>query len=39
LLGKKTIMAHAIHLDDEELGIFKQRGVAIAHCPLSNFTL
>ena len=32
----KTIMAHAIHLSDDEKALLKQRGVTLAHCPPSN---
>lgn len=39
ILGPKTIMGHAIHLNDEELSILKATGTAIAHCPDSNFFL
>lgn len=39
LLGKKTVMAHAIHLSDQELRILKQTGTSIAHCPTSNTAL
>lgn len=39
LLTDRTIMAHCIHLTDKEIEILKQRKVAIAHCPVSNFAL
>lgn len=39
LLGPKTIMAHSIHLDDNELELMKNSGTKIAHCPDSNFFL
>ncbi|XP_074660179.1 guanine deaminase-like [Tubulanus polymorphus] len=39
LLTNKTVMAHGIHLSDEELDLMKMRGVAIAHCPNSNISL
>ena len=32
----KTILAHAIHVDEEELRLLKKRRVSIAHCPTSN---
>ena len=32
-------MAHCIHLEDEEIQLFKERGVGIAHCPHSNIKL
>eukprot|EP01127_Copromyxa_protea_P005380 TRINITY_DN1531_c0_g1_i1.p1 TRINITY_DN1531_c0_g1~~TRINITY_DN1531_c0_g1_i1.p1 ORF type:complete len:386 (-),score=89.02 TRINITY_DN1531_c0_g1_i1:346-1503(-) len=39
LLSSKTIMAHAIHLEKEELQLFIEKQVAVSHCPLSNSTL
>ncbi len=38
-LDDKTVIAHAIWLDDEELAILKNRGVSVAHCPVSNLKL
>lgn len=37
LLGPKSCMAHAVHLRDDELEVFRATGTSIAHCPLSNF--
>lgn len=39
LLTDHTIMAHCIHLSDKEIHILRESGVAIAHCPDSNFYL
>ena len=38
LFGKpeKTIMAHCVYSDDNELARMKENGVFIAHCPASN---
>lgn len=36
LLGKKTIMAHCIHLAPSERSALKKSGTKIAHCPTSN---
>lgn len=36
LLGSKTIMGHAIHLDREELLTLAKTKTALAHCPTSN---
>lgn len=36
LLTSKSIMAHATQLDDEDTILFRQRGTAVAHCPISN---
>ena len=38
LLTDKCIMAHGVFLqDDKDLDRMKERGSAVAHCPLSNF--
>jgi len=39
LLTNRTVMAHGIHLTDEEHEAFKHRGASISHCPTSNFAL
>ncbi|XP_014092405.1 guanine deaminase isoform X1 [Bactrocera oleae] len=39
LLTPKTVMAHAVHLDDEEITLFGKRGTSVAHCPASNTML
>ncbi|KAL8904213.1 MAG: hypothetical protein Q9207_003425 [Kuettlingeria erythrocarpa] len=39
LLGDKTILAHAVHLSDEEVELVNRRGAGVAHCPLSNMSL
>ncbi|XP_077285944.1 guanine deaminase [Arctopsyche grandis] len=39
LLMDKTIMAHAVHLEDSEIKLLAKRGVSIAHCPASNTRL
>jgi guanine deaminase len=36
LLSRRTILAHAPLLSDEDMGLVAKRGGAIAHCPLSN---
>jgi guanine deaminase len=38
-LGPKTILAHAIHLSDAELGRLVETDTRIAHCPASNLFL
>lgn len=35
----KTIMAHCIYLDDEEIDTLRRHGVTVAHCPQSNANL
>lgn len=36
ILGSKTIMAHCIYLEKEELNLIKKTKTKIAHCPTSN---
>lgn len=39
LLRNNTILAHGVHLDEDELDLIKERGAGISHCPTSNFNL
>jgi len=39
LLGPRSILAHGVHLKDDELKILKREEVSISHCPSSNFFL
>ncbi|TQS35015.1 hypothetical protein Golomagni_04579 [Golovinomyces magnicellulatus] len=39
LLGEKTILAHAVHLTEEESNLIKLRRSKISHCPISNSAL
>lgn len=39
LLTNRCIMAHGVHLNDEEVKLFAEKGVAVAHCPNSNTNL
>ncbi|KAK1993230.1 guanine deaminase [Colletotrichum falcatum] len=39
LLGKKTVLAHAIHLSEEEAATIAQRGAKVSHCPCSNSSI
>jgi guanine deaminase len=38
-LRPRTILGHAIHLTDREIGRIVESGAAIAHCPASNLFL
>jgi 8-oxoguanine deaminase len=38
-LGNDVWFAHAIHVDDEEIGKFARSGCGVAHCPCSNMRL
>jgi guanine deaminase len=39
LCGSRSIFAHSIHLDDENLNLLHRKKCALAHCPSSNFFL
>ncbi len=36
VLGERTVLAHAIRLDDDDLDLVADTGAAVAHCPISN---
>ncbi len=38
-LDDKTVIAHAVWLNDQEIDILARRGVSVAHCPASNLKL
>ncbi len=33
VLGPNVVMAHCVHVDDEEIAIMSRRGCTVAHCP------
>lgn len=39
VLGENVVAAHVVHVDDEEIEILRERGVTIAHNPVSNMKL
>jgi guanine deaminase len=39
LLGRRTILAHCVHCQDEELERMAQTGTSISHCPVSQLFL
>lgn len=39
LLNSKTILAHAIHLSEDEMELIKNQASGISHCPISNSSL
>src|SRR5438093_3769012 len=38
-LGRRTVLAHGVHLSDRELARLVETGTRIAHCPASNLFL
>ncbi len=36
MLGPRTVMAHVVYPEDEEIALLRERGVTVAHCPASN---
>jgi guanine deaminase len=38
-LGSRTVLAHAVHLSDREMGRLVETGTRVAHCPISNLFL
>ena len=39
LLSDRTVVAHCVHLDDNDRRILANRGAHVAHCPTSNLKL
>jgi 5-methylthioadenosine/S-adenosylhomocysteine deaminase len=39
LLGGRVLANHAVHLSDEDIALFAEHDVAVAHCPGSNAKL
>lgn len=39
LLTNRTILAHGVHLTDEEMDLIAERGSGVSHCPSSNSAL
>ena len=39
LLGPKTVLAHCVHIDDEELALLASTRTTVAHNPVSNLKL
>jgi guanine deaminase len=35
----QTVLAHGVHLNNDELKVLAARGTAISHCPNSNTSL
>ncbi len=39
LAGTDTVLAHCVHLDDDEVGLLAAQGTGVAHCPGANLKL
>lgn len=39
LLGPRTVLAHAVVLDDDDIALIAESGASVAHCPWSNLKL
>ena len=39
IMGSKTLFAHAVHLNDDEIQLVKKTGTVLGHCPTSNLKL
>ena len=39
VLGPNLIAVHCVHLNNEEIALFRESGVHVAHCPVSNLKL
>src|SRR5439155_17015444 len=39
VFGGRTVAAHCVWVDEDDMAILKQRGVGVAHCPSSNMKL
>ena len=39
VLGGRVLAAHCVHMDDDDLALWREHDVAVAHCPASNAKL
>ncbi len=39
MLGPRTVMAHVVYPEPEEMALLAARGVTVAHCPASNMNI
>lgn len=39
LLAPRTVLAHMVHLDDNDIKVLSNTGASVAHCPTSNAKL
>lgn len=39
LLGERSLLAHCVHLQDDEFDLLGERGSVVSHCPMSNLKI
>lgn len=39
LLGPDFIAVHSVHMSEDDITLFRDRGVSVAHCPVANMIL
>jgi 5-methylthioadenosine/S-adenosylhomocysteine deaminase len=39
MLTERTVLAHCVHVPDDEINLLAERRTVVAHCPLSNLKL
>jgi 5-methylthioadenosine/S-adenosylhomocysteine deaminase len=39
MLTERTVLAHCVHLPDDEIDLLAERQTVVAHCPMSNLKL
>jgi cytosine/adenosine deaminase-related metal-dependent hydrolase len=39
LLNERTVLAHCVHVNENEIGILNNKNVRVAHCPSANLKL
>ncbi|KAJ3021346.1 hypothetical protein HKX48_008742 [Thoreauomyces humboldtii] len=39
LLTSRTVLAHCVHLSDDERSLLHETGAGVSHCPVSNYAL
>ncbi|MGQ9457423.1 MAG: amidohydrolase family protein [Anaerolineae bacterium] len=39
ILDRRAVLAHGVHLTEEEIALVAERGASVAHCPESNMKL
>ena len=39
MMSEKTQLIHCVHLSDDEIELFAERGISIVHCPYSNLKI